>query len=83
MEKILLNNGIEMPVLGFGVFQIAGQHECENAVKDAIATGCRMIDTAASYQNEEAVGIAIKTSSFFDHRDPAIAKWLGERKLAV
>lgn len=62
MEKILLNNGIEMPVLGFGVFQIAGQRECENAVKDAIATGYRLIDTAASYQNEEAVGKAIKNS---------------------
>ena len=63
MEKVILNNGIEMPILGFGVFQIPDQAECEQAVCDAIEAGYRLIDTAASYKNEEAVGKAIKRSS--------------------
>ncbi|MEI7539659.1 MAG: aldo/keto reductase [Candidatus Saccharibacteria bacterium] len=63
MEKVTLNNGIEMPILGFGVFQIPDQAECEQAVYDAIEAGYRLIDTAASYKNEEAVGKAIKRSS--------------------
>ncbi|MDI4644528.1 aldo/keto reductase [Cohnella hashimotonis] len=62
MQKVVLNNGVEMPVLGFGVFQIADQNECEQSVFDAIAAGYRLIDTAASYMNEEAVGRAIKRS---------------------
>ncbi|MNI34949.1 Glyoxal reductase [compost metagenome] len=62
MQKIILNNGVEMPILGFGVFQIADQSECEESVYDAIMAGYRLIDTAASYQNEEAVGRAIKRS---------------------
>ena len=62
MEKVILNNGIEMPILGFGVFQVENQAECEQAVVDAIATGYRLIDTAASYMNEEAVGKGIKRS---------------------
>lgn len=62
MRNIKLNNGIEMPVLGFGVFQIPGAAECERAVIDAIGTGYRLIDTAASYLNENAVGNAIKNS---------------------
>jgi len=62
MQKVILNNGVEMPVLGFGVFQITDQHECEQCVYDAIAAGYRLIDTAASYLNEEAVGRAIKRS---------------------
>ena len=62
MKKITLNNGVEMPMLGFGVFQITDQEECENAVLEAIKTGYRLIDTAASYGNEEAVGRAIKKS---------------------
>ncbi|MFD2334166.1 aldo/keto reductase [Cohnella sp. GCM10020058] len=62
MQKVVLNNGVEMPVLGFGVFQIADQNECEQSVYDAIAAGYRLIDTAASYLNEEAVGRAIKRS---------------------
>ena len=55
-----LNNGIDMPVLGFGVFQVPDPSECERSVYDAIQTGYRLIDTAASYMNEEAVGKAIK-----------------------
>ncbi len=63
MEKIKLNNGVEMPVLGFGVFQVTDLAECERSVVDAIETGYRLIDTAASYGNEEAVGKAIKRSA--------------------
>ena len=62
MQNVLLNNGVEMPILGFGVFQIPNESECEQAVIDAIETGYRLIDTAASYQNETAVGNAIKKS---------------------
>ncbi len=62
MEKVILNNGLEMPVLGFGVFQIPDQGECEKTVIDALETGYRMIDTAASYLNESAVGSGIKQS---------------------
>jgi 2,5-diketo-D-gluconate reductase A len=63
MEYIILNNNIKMPVLGFGVFQITNQKECEQSVVDAIAWGYRLIDTAASYMNEQAVGNAIKRSN--------------------
>jgi len=63
METIKLNNGVEMPVLGFGVFQVTDLAECERSVLDAIETGYRLIDTAQSYMNEEAVGKAIKQSS--------------------
>lgn len=63
MYNITLNNGLQMPVLGFGVFQIPDPKECEQAVLDAIETGYRLIDTAASYLNEEAVGKAIKNSN--------------------
>lgn len=62
MQTVILNNGVEMPILGFGVFQIADLDECERSVVDAIQTGYRLIDTAASYGNEEAVGRAIKRS---------------------
>jgi 2,5-diketo-D-gluconate reductase A len=62
MEKIILNNGIEVPVLGFGVFQINDLAQCEQSVIDAIETGYRHIDTAQSYMNEEAVGKGIKRS---------------------
>jgi diketogulonate reductase-like aldo/keto reductase len=62
MQKVILNNGVEMPVLGFGVYQIADQSQCEQSVYDAITSGYRLIDTAASYLNEEAVGRAIKRS---------------------
>lgn len=62
MKNVTLNNGVEMPILGFGVFQISDMAECENSVYEAIQAGYRLIDTAASYQNEEAVGRAIKSS---------------------
>ncbi len=60
MEMLKLNNGVEMPVEGYGVFQIPDFEECKKAVLDAIKTGYRLIDTAALYMNEEAVGAAIK-----------------------
>jgi 2,5-diketo-D-gluconate reductase A len=60
MENVVLNNGIEMPIIGFGVFQINDPAECEKCVIEAIETGYRLIDTAASYMNERAVGHAIK-----------------------
>lgn len=60
MKKIVLNNGIQMPILGFGVFQITDLVQCEQCVYDAITVGYRLIDTAAAYMNEEAVGKAIK-----------------------
>ncbi len=59
MEYAVLNNGVKMPMEGFGVFQVPDQAECEQAVLDAIASGYRLIDTAAAYMNEEAVGKAI------------------------
>jgi diketogulonate reductase-like aldo/keto reductase len=62
MEKVRLNNGVEMPILGFGVFQVTDLAECERSVVDAISSGYRLIDTAQSYLNEEAVGRAIKRS---------------------
>ena len=62
MQIIKLNNGVEIPILGFGVFQIADAAECERSVVDAIEVGYTHIDTAASYQNEEAVGRGIKQS---------------------
>lgn len=62
MQKVVLNNGVEMPILGFGVYQINDAELCERCVYDAIETGYRLIDTAASYGNEEAVGKAIKRS---------------------
>jgi 2,5-diketo-D-gluconate reductase A len=62
MQKVILNNGVEMPILGFGVYQIQDENECEQSVYDAIMAGYRLIDTAASYLNEEAVGRAIKRS---------------------
>lgn len=62
MQNVNLNNGVEMPILGFGVFQMTDANECEQSVYDALMAGYRLIDTAASYQNEEAVGGAIKRS---------------------
>ena len=62
MNTVRLNNGIEMPLLGFGVFQMTDAAECERAVIEAIDTGYRLIDTAASYQNETQVGNGIRQS---------------------
>lgn len=61
MDNIKLSNGIEMPQLGYGVYQVTPE-ECENCVMDAISVGYRMIDTAQAYHNEEAVGSACKKS---------------------
>jgi len=62
MQTVKLNNDVEIPILGFGVFQITDPAECERSVIDAIEVGYNHIDTAASYQNEEAVGRGIKQS---------------------
>jgi diketogulonate reductase-like aldo/keto reductase len=62
MKNVKLNNGVGIPILGFGVFQITDLAECERSVIDAVQTGYTHIDTAASYQNEEAVGRGIKQS---------------------
>lgn len=59
VETVKLNNGVEMPLEGFGVFQVPDPAQCEQAVLDAIASGYRLIDTAAAYMNEQAVGAAI------------------------
>lgn len=62
MRTVTLNNGVEMPILGFGVFQIVDPGECERCVLQALETGYRLIDTAASYMNEAAVGKALAES---------------------
>ncbi len=62
MEKVILNNDVEMPILGFGVYQIPDAAECERSVLDALQAGYRHIDTAAAYMNEKAVGDAIRKS---------------------
>jgi 2,5-diketo-D-gluconate reductase A len=62
IQTVVLNNGVEMPILGFGVYQVPDAEECERSVYHAIQTGYRLIDTAAAYMNEEAVGKAIKRS---------------------
>jgi diketogulonate reductase-like aldo/keto reductase len=61
IPAVTLNNGVAMPILGFGVFQVPDPAECERSVRDAIDVGYRLLDTAASYGNEEAVGAAIKS----------------------
>ena len=61
MNTITLNNGLEMPQLGYGVFQVA-PNECKRCVLEAIAAGYRMIDTAQAYFNEEGVGAAVQES---------------------
>jgi 2,5-diketo-D-gluconate reductase A len=62
MQTVTLNNGVKMPLIGFGVYQIPDAEECEKAVYDALMAGYRLIDTAAGYLNEKAVGRAIKRS---------------------
>jgi 2,5-diketo-D-gluconate reductase A len=62
MQSVRLNNGLDMPVLGFGVFQIPDPQECERAVAQAIEAGYRLIDTAASYLNEQAVGNGLRSA---------------------
>ncbi len=63
VKHVVLNNGVKMPLLGFGVFQVTDLAECERSVEDALRVGYRLIDTAASYRNEGAVGNALKNSS--------------------
>jgi 2,5-diketo-D-gluconate reductase A len=63
VPSITLNNGVKMPLLGFGVFQVPDLEECERSVSEALQAGYRLIDTAAAYGNEEAVGSAIKRGS--------------------
>lgn len=63
MQTVKLNNGVEMPVIGYGVFQIEDANECERCVLDALDAGYRLIDTAQAYYNEEAVGRALKKTS--------------------
>ena len=63
MEYKTLNNGVKMPVVGFGVFQVKDEEECKRVVLDAIDAGYRLIDTAQSYGNEEAVGKAIQETN--------------------
>jgi diketogulonate reductase-like aldo/keto reductase len=62
MKTVTLNNGVKMPILGFGVYQVPDLEECERSVFEALQAGYRLIDTAAAYMNEEAVGNAIKKS---------------------
>jgi diketogulonate reductase-like aldo/keto reductase len=62
VNHVTLNNGVKMPLLGFGVFQVTDLAECQRAVEDALSVGYRLLDTAASYKNEEAVGRAINNS---------------------
>ena len=61
-NTVMLNNGVQMPKIGFGVFRINDMEECEEAVLQAIQSGYRLIDTASAYENEEAVGRAIRCS---------------------
>ncbi len=67
MKNVTLNNGVEMPILGFGVFQIPEEAGCIAAVEAALEVGYRHIDTGASL--------------FFDHRTPESAQWLGSHKI--
>ncbi|MDF3066561.1 MAG: hypothetical protein K0R38_2162 [Polyangiaceae bacterium] len=62
MQQTVLNNGVKMPLLGFGVFQVPDPAECQRSVVEALRVGYRLLDTAAAYQNEQAVGKAIKES---------------------
>lgn len=68
MQTVKLNNGVEMPILGFGVYQVPDHNECERVVSEALDVGYRLIDTAQAYFNEEAVGSAIKKSGI-DRKD--------------
>ena len=62
MQTVELNNGVKMPILGFGVYQVPDPTECENSVFEALKVGYQLIDTAAAYMNEEAVGRAVRRS---------------------
>ena len=62
MEYRTLNNGVKIPLVGYGTYQVTDLAECEKCVLDALSVGYRLIDTAQQYKNEEAVGSAIKKS---------------------
>ena len=86
MQTVKLNNGVEMPILGFGVYQIPERKECEQAVADALSVDYHLLDTAQAYHNEEAVGAAIKNSGI-DRKDIFLVTkiWIsnaGEEKAA-
>jgi len=68
MDHVKLNNGVEMPILGYGVYQVSDAAECERSVLTALESGYRSIDTAATYKNEAAVGKAIRNSGI-DRKD--------------
>ena len=68
MEYAVLSNGVKMPLEGFGVFQVSDPAVCKQTVLDAISVGYRLIDTAALYMNEEAVGAAVKEAIDFLYR---------------
>ena len=61
MKEVILNNGVRMPIIGYGVFQVSPE-ECERCVSDALSVGYRLIDTAQAYANEEGVGLAVRKS---------------------
>ena len=61
MKEVVLNNGVRMPIIGYGVFQVSPE-ECERCVSDALSVGYRLIDTAQAYANEEGVGLAVRKS---------------------
>lgn len=77
MEYITLNNGINMPILGFGVFRITDEKECEEIVLNALKAGYRHIDTASAYGNEKAVGKAIKKKWYCKRRIICYNKVMG------
>ena len=96
MQTVKLSNGIEMPLLGFGVFQMSDAAECERAVIDAIDTGYRPTGRPYRLQQSSPCGFELSaedmlqiaaldtaTSAFFSHRDPAMVEWLTSRKLDV
>jgi diketogulonate reductase-like aldo/keto reductase len=62
MDYVVLNDGVKMPLVGYGVYQVTDHAECQRGVEEALRVGYRLVDTAASYQNEEAVGKALRSS---------------------
>ena len=78
MQTTTLRNGIEIPLEGFGVFQVPDATLCEQAVSEALAAGYRLIDTASVYRNEEAVGAAVRKSGI-----PLIPPKYGFKRLAM
>lgn len=68
MNKVILNNGVEMPQMGYGIYQVSPA-ECEHCVSDALKVGYRMIDTAQAYHNEEGVGNAVPKKRYRPQRD--------------